>query len=278
MVTVEAAQKKTYWRAGHCGDQMDQRKQHTTSERSVTSILCLLLLLALAVPALASESDEELAKKTQNPIAALISVPLQSNWDFGIGPADATKYTLILRTIVPVISMESPVPGGDSKSGLGDIVQSFFFSPVQPVDGWIVGAGPVFLYPTGAQAFSAKKTGAGPTAVALKQQSGWTYGMLANHIWSFAGPSDRQDVNATFLQPFLSFTTKTYTTLGVNTESTYDWVNSQWTVPINLTITQMLKVGGQPLTLQAGYRYYADAPDGGPDWGLRFTFTLLFPK
>ena len=265
-----------------------------TNERSVTAFLCLLLLLALSVPAGAGDTEEELAKKTLNPVAALISVPLQSNWDFGIGPADATKYTLniqpvipismnkewnlILRTIVPVIYQESPVPGGDSKSGLGDTTQSFFFSPVQTVDGWILGAGPVFLYPTGAEAFSTKKWGAGPTAVALKQQSGWTVGMLANHIWSFAGPGGNQDVSATFLQPFLLFTTKTYTSFGLNTESTYDWVNSQWTVPINLSVTQLLRIGGQPLSLQLGYRYYADAPTGGPDWGLRFTFTLLFPK
>ena len=163
-----------------------------TNEKSFSAFFCLLLLLALSLPARASESDEELAKKTQNPIASLVSVPLQSNWDFGIGPADATKYTLniqpvfpvsinkewnlILRTIVPVIYMESPVPGGDTKSGLGDVTQSFFFSPVKLVDGWIVGAGPVFLYPTGADAFSSKKWGAGPTAVALKQESGWTYG------------------------------------------------------------------------------------------------------
>jgi len=263
-------------------------------ERFVAALLCLLLLPALSVPAPASESDAELAKKTLNPIASLISVPLQSNWDFGIGPADATKYTLniqpvipisinkewnlILRTIVPVISMESPVPGGDTKSGLGDITQSFFFAPVRLVDGWIVGAGPVFLYPTGAEAFSTKKFGAGPTAVALKQQSGWTVGALANHIWSFAGPSGDQDVNATFLQPFAGYTTKTYTTLMLNTESTYDWVNRQWTVPVNVMLNQLLKIAGQPVSLQAGYRYYAEAPDGGPDWGLRFTFTLLFPK
>ena len=174
--------------------------------------------------------------------------------------------------------MESPVPGGDTKSGLGDTVQSFFFSPVEPMEGWILGAGPVFLYPTGADAFSSKKWCAGPTAVALKQESGWTVGILANHIWSFAGPSGNQDVNATYLQPFVGYTTKTYTTLLVNTESTYDWVNSQWTVPINVMLNQILKVAGQPLSLQLGYRYYADAPSDGPDWGLRFTFTLLFPK
>jgi len=50
-----------------------------------------------------------------------------------------------------------------------------------------------------------------PTAVVLKQEHGWTYGALANHIWSFAGDDSRADVNATFLQPFLSYTTKTYT-------------------------------------------------------------------
>jgi hypothetical protein len=265
-----------------------------TNEKSITAFLCLLLLLALSVPAAADDSDAELARKTLNPVARLTSVPLQSNWDFGIGPADAMKYTLniqpvipvsinkewslILRTIVPVIYMESPVPGGDSKSGLGDVTQSFFFAPDKMVDGWIVGAGPVFLYPIGAQAFSTEKWGAGPTAVALKQQSGWTVGLLANHIWSFAGPSDHQDVSATFLQPFFGYTTKTYTSLMVNTESTYDWVNSQWTVPINVMLNQMLKIQGQPLSLQLGYRYYADAPSGGPDWGLRFTFTLLFPK
>ena len=237
----------------------------------------------------------ELAKKLSNPVASLISVPVQNNWDFGYGPANAMRYTaniqpvipfslshdwnLITRTILPVIYAESPVKGGDDKAGLGDIVQSFFLSPGEPVGGWIMGAGPVFLWPSSTDdALGTGKVGLGPTAVLLKQEKGWTYGVLANHLWSVAGEGGRADVNASFLQPFVSYTTKTFTTLGLNTESTYDWENSQWTMPINLSVAQLLKFGKQPVQFTLGGRYYAEKPEGGPDWGLRFVITLLFPK
>jgi len=111
----------------------------------------------------------------------------------------------------------------------------------------------------------------------LKQQSGWTYGMLANHIWSVTGDSDRADVSATFLQPFLSYTTKAFTTFTFNTETTYDWENEQGTVPLNWMVQQLVKFGKQPVAFQLGARYYAEKPVGGPDWGLRFAITLLFP-
>jgi hypothetical protein len=242
-----------------------------------------------------ADQEMELAKKIQNPVASLISVPIQSNWDWGIGPAEAMRYTaniqpvipisltacwnLITRTIMPVIYAESPVLGGDSTAGLGDILQSFFLSPKDPVSGWIIGGGPVFLYPSATEdSLGSRKWGAGPTLVVLQQKKGWTYGALVNHIWSFAGAETRPDVSATFLQPFLSYTTKTFTAFGVNTESTYDWENTQWTVPLNFTVSQILKVGTQPLSLMVGGRYYADKPDSGPDWGLRFVVTLLFPK
>jgi len=259
----------------------------------ITLLLCLIILPAL--PVAAAQSDEELAKATQNPVAPMISVPFQNNWDFGIGPADAMRYTLnfqpvvpltlnskynlIIRTIVPYIYAQAPVEGGDDESGLGDTTQSFFFSPKEKINGWIVGTGPTLYYPTATNdAIGSKKWGAGPTVVVLKQQNGLTYGLLSNHIWSFTGDEDRNEICATFIQPFFSFTTKTYTTFGVNTESTYDWANSQWTVPVNLSITQILKIRGFPLTCQLGYRYYAEAPDSGPDWGLRFTLTFLFPN
>ena len=111
----------------------------------------------------------------------------------------------------------------------------------------------------------------------LKQDSGWTYGVLAHHIWSYAGESSRADVSATF-QPFLTYTTKKFTSFGVNTESTYDWENHQWTVPLNLSVSQLLKVSKQPISRAIGFKYYADGPSGGPDWGLRFTVSFLFPK
>jgi hypothetical protein len=112
----------------------------------------------------AEDSQEELAKKTQNPIASLVSLPLQFNQDYGIGTADAKRtllniqpvipfslnaeWNLILRSIVPLIEAESPTPGGETKRGMADITQSLFFSPKDPMNGWIMGFGPVLLLPS----------------------------------------------------------------------------------------------------------------------------------
>jgi hypothetical protein len=236
----------------------------------------------------------ELAKQLQNPVASLISVPFQNNFDFNLGPNDDgfrytlnfqpvipfslnQDYNLIIRTIVPIISQDDVIPG-TSQGGLGDIVQSFFFSPKKPVGGLILGFGPVFLYPSATDSLlGSEQWGAGPTGLVLKQTGGWTYGLLFNHIWSYTGESGRNYVDSTFLQPFVSYTTKTHTTFGVNTESTYDWHNSQWTVPINLSVSQLLKLGKMPVSLGLGLKYYAESPEGGPDWGVRFIVTPLFP-
>jgi hypothetical protein len=141
-------------------------------------------------PALAATAQQaELAMKLQNPVADLISVPIQNNWDFGIGPARAMRYTanvqpvmpfsltrdwsLITRTIVPVIYAESPLKGGGSAAGMGHILQSFFLTPKAPVGGWIIGAGPAFSYPSATdEALGSEKFGLGPTAVVLQQQHG----------------------------------------------------------------------------------------------------------
>ena len=63
----------------------------------------------------------------------------------------------------------------------------------------------------------------GPTVVLLKPQHGWTHGILANQIWSVAEDENRDDVSTLFLQPFLSYTFPTSTSITLNTETTYDW-------------------------------------------------------
>ena len=243
-----------------------------------------------------SNAAAELAKKLSNPISSLISLPIQTNYDFGAGPTgDGFQFktniqpvipmslnedwNIISRTIVPFVYQED-VFGKTDQTGLSDVSQSVFFSPVNPTaGGWIWGAGPVFLFPTATDdLLGTEKWGAGPTAVVLKQSNGWTYGALANHLWSFAGDDARQEVNLTYLQPFLSYTTKTQTTFTLNAESTFDWENKQWTVPVNLSVSQLVKIGGAPVQFSLGGRYYAEKADSGPDWGLRFGVTLLWPK
>jgi len=257
----------------------------------------ILIAIFLAVPALAQD-EAELAKKLANPVASLISVPIQANYDENVGPNEEgsvwkiniqpvipitlnERWNMISRTILPIIAQDDVPFSGMGESGIGDIVQSLFFSPKEPTSGGIIwGAGPVFLLPTASDdALGGEKWGIGPTAVVLKQDGPWTYGALVNHIESFAGDDDRADVSATFFQPFLSYITKTKTTIGLNLESTYDWESEQWSAPINLTVNQLLKIGSQLIQVGGGVRYWADSTDNGAEgWGARPQLTLLFPK
>lgn len=253
------------------------------------------MVFALAPSVWAEDAD--LAKQLSNPVSSLISVPLQFNYDHGYGPQDGDKavmniqpvipislnedWNLISRTIVPVTWQNDIAGNSGTQFGLGDTLQSFFFSPKQPTAGGIIwGVGPAFLLPTATdELLGGEKWGVGPTAVLLKQEGHWTYGVLANHIWSAAGDHNRDDVSSTFLQPFLSYTTPTAWTFALNTESTYDWKNDQWSVPINASVAKLTKFGAQPVSLQLGARYWAQSPDNGPKgWGIRAGITFLFPE
>ncbi len=240
--------------------------------------------------------EQELAKKLSNPIAALISIPFQSNWNSGMGPDGRGKqfvmnvqpvipislnedWNMISRTIVPIIDQEDVVPGTGGQSGVGDITQSLFFSPKAPTEsGWIWGVGPVFLIPTAEnQYLGGDKWGTGPTAVFLKQEHGWTYGGLVNHVWSFAG-GGASEVNRSFIQPFLSYTTPDVWTFSLNAESTYDWLEDDLAVPLNLAVAKLVRLGKLPVQFQFGVRYWAERSEFGAEgFGFRFSVTFLLP-
>lgn len=268
------------------------------------TLLALLSTLALAALFLSDDAvaqdhadAEALAKALSNPVAALISVPFQLNYDSGLGAAGngerwtmnlqpvvpldlSSDWNLISRTIAPFI-VQSGVAGDDSEAGLGDIVQSLFFSPKTPTSaGWIRGVGPAFLLPTATDAsLGVEQWATGPTAVALKQTAtGWTYGALANHLVSVTGDDNRGDVNATFLQPFVSKSLGMGRTISLNFEGTYDWEAEQWSLPLNISYSRVTKVGGQLVSFASGARAWLETPEGGADWGARVTITLLFTK
>lgn len=270
---------------------------------SLAAFLAICSVIAgLAGPASAQDEsvaeNRELAKELANPLASLISIPFQMNYDRGIGPLDDgdrlttnvqpvipfeldSNWNLISRTIVPITYQHDVFPGAGSQFGLGDITAKFFLSPSRPTSGgFLWGFGPIVTLPTAKdKLLGSEKWGAGPTGVALIQRGPWTTGALANHVWSFAGDDDRADVNRSFVQPFVAYTTPSAWTFSIQSESTYDWTGNDWSIPVNVGVSKVVRLGLLPLSLQAGAGYWATAPDAGPEgFRARFQITFLLPK
>ncbi len=248
----------------------------------------------------AKANNSDLAKQLSNPIADLISLPFQLNYNDGYGEDGDGEQTLlniqpvipitlntdwnvISRTIVPIVSQDGLIPGEGSQFGFGNTTQSLFFSPAKPAEfgsfGMVWGVGPVFQIPTATDNVANNQWLAGLTGVALVQEGPWTVGALANHLWSVSGNDKFGDVSASFLQPFVSYTTAKATSFTLNTETTYDWKDEQWSVPINALVGQVVKIGNRPVQFNLGARYWAESSEFGPEgWGGRFQMTLLFPK
>ncbi|MCZ6617252.1 MAG: neuromedin U [Gammaproteobacteria bacterium] len=266
------------------------------TERIRTALLVFLIFAA--APGYAQEqSNSDLAKKAQNPIANLISLPFQNNTNFGIGPLDETqnilniqpvwpfsmndKWNLITRTILPVVSQPNILTGGQGRiNGLGDATFTGFFSPRDSGDmTW--GVGPVFLIPTATDdALGADKWGAGASVILLSMPGPWVVGSLVSNVWSFAG-SGNQDVNLFTWQYFVNYNLADGWYLTSAPIITANWEagsGNKWTVPFGGGAGKIFKIGKQPINGQASAYYNVEKPDSGADWQLRLQLQFLFPK
>jgi len=245
------------------------------------------------------ESETELAKKTQNPVADLISVPFQSNFNFNAGSKNATVYVLnvqpvipfhltsdwnlITRTIIPIINQPSLFPGPNAVSGsawgLGDINPSFFLSPAKP-GALVWGVGPTFTLPTATDwRLGSGKFSLGPTAVALLMEGPWVVGALMNNQWSVAGWRDK-DVNQMLIQPFVNYNLGNGWAVSTSPIITADWEaksDDHWTVPVGGGVSKLFKLGKLPVNTSLQAYSNVVRPEHAPDWNLRFQVQFLLP-
>lgn len=247
-------------------------------------------------PAQQQASNEALAKKTQNPVSDLISVPLQNNFDFGVGPEDkmvwmmniqpvvpfriSEDWNIISRTILPVMNVPSLAPGLDSAAGIGDLNPTFFLSPANP-SGFIWGVGPTMTLPTATDSLLGDgEWSAGPAGVGLFMEGPWVVGALAHQQWSFAGWGDRA-VNQFLTQTFINYNFPTgwyITSSPIITGNFEIQKGNQWTVPLGVGVGKVHKYFGLPININLAPYYNVVTPDDGASWQVRFTLAMLFPE
>ncbi|MGC2075579.1 MAG: outer membrane protein [Xanthobacteraceae bacterium] len=240
--------------------------------------------------------DEDLAKKSQNPIADLVSVPFQSNTNFNAGPFDRTQevlniqpvvplhisadWNLIARTIVPVISQPDPILNSNT-NGIGDITEELFFSPLHS-GALIWGAGPVFTIPSATDPIlGTGRVLLGPTAVFLTTPGHWVMGVLLNNQWSVGGNPLLPSVNTFLAQPFINYNMAHGWYLTSSPLITANWLaapGQQWVVPLGGGFGRIFKIGDQPVSANIAAYYNVINPTGAPNWQLRAELSFLFPE
>src|SRR5271165_870924 len=247
-----------------------------------------------------SAGTEALQEATQNPVASLISVPVQNNSNFDVHPGYRTQdvlniqpvipigiskdWNLLVRWILPIVYQPVPNQPGTPETGqygLGDMVPTFFISP-KKAGKLIWGAGPVFQLPTATNTYLGQgKLGIGPSVVLLTQPGHWTLGILANNVWSVAGSGSRPDVNQFLFQYFINYNLKKgwfltwQPTLTANWEATN---GNTWTVPLGGGVGRIMKLRNQPVSLTGQFYGNAVHPEGTPAWSMRLQIAFLFPK
>lgn len=245
----------------------------------------------------------DLRSAVRNPISSLISLPFKFTFDYGASNGEASflsiqpvipitvgDWNLVNRVIAPLIDTDGEItgtpeipnpPSGNGATGLGDINYSLFLSPVDYKTA-IWGIGPSISIPTATdKELGSEKWSAGPTGVVLFQPKWGTFGMLGRHLWSFAGDSDRNNVNQSLFEPFVNYNLPNGWYLITDIIITANWEadsSNTWTVPLGGGVGKLFKIGNQAINARTEAYYNVEKPDNAPNWQWGFTIQFLFPK
>lgn len=237
----------------------------------------------------------EIAKKTQDPTAEIITVPFQSNFNFGTGPGEDMQFLLNIEPVIPIRLnddvklltrlvlpvIDQPLPAGGDLFGLGDTLLTTWLAPAGK-SAFTWGVGPVTQFPTATDhRLGSGQWGLGPSAVAVYKHGPWVLGGMANNVFSIGGWTDT-DVNLLNVQPFINYNLGKGLSLGFSPSITADWTadssDERWTVPIGGGISQILKFGEVPVKVGVSGYYNLVKPDYGAEWQMQLQFTLILPE
>jgi hypothetical protein len=247
----------------------------------------------------AADDTTEIAKKLQNPVGDLISVPFSNYTNFNVGPNKGTQdvlelepvipihlnqnWNLITRTVLPLVWSPSFQPAA-SVPPFGSAPTNFtaFLSPSNPVNGWIWGAGPITQLPTiSNKTLGSNVWGLGPSFVAVKLAGPIVAGVLVNNVFSLGGTTSRGGThyNTFLLEPFFNYNFSGGWFVGTVPILTANWDTGgeKWTLPVGVQAGRVIKLGGKlPLKLEVGAYYNALRPTGVGTWQLLTEAALVF--
>ena len=241
----------------------------------------------------ATDEYPDLSLRLENPLARILVIPTSVEYKNGSGALGrGESFAIRLAPRVPFVINEEwhvlsksdlawvsqkDVIGNSRQEGLTDLVQTFFFSPDRSL-GWDLywGVGPTFVIPTATNhLLGTDKLSVGPSFGIFRQSKPWTVGVILNHIWSVAGPSDASSINASRIEPLLGYTTERSTTFSLSAELSFDWTAYQWSGPLEFRVSQLTLIADHPVQWGLGFRYHALSEPNAPKWGA--VFQVSFP-
>lgn len=251
-------------------------------------------------PAASGDIDKVgIAKKLANPIANMISVPLQYEFSRGVGRNQGgSEQTLLFQPVMPFnlgggdtfivrpivagvreVSVQGASGQPFSGYGIANVTIESFYAP-NTNSSWIWGIGPYAQSPSGNSGkFGSQQTGAGVTGVVLNRHGPWTYGLLGYQSWEVGGNPAFGTQNNLYGQPFLAYTTKEAWTFTTNMEALYNYDTRRTSNPLYAGVSKLAVIDRIPFSFSAGPMYYvSNTPGGASGWGARATVTLVVLK